>query len=288
MSDSEFTRIYRNIFPLIKRHLDMLLQRHWDKKITSSKNILNKSGRKFYSQSDEDGILIEILNRIQIKNGNFLEIGVCGMTYNNGTENNTIILLMMGWKGIWIDGVDIDIKLNANSKLNFIKKFINKDNCSSTLENVLEKSKLNKSDFNVISIDIDGNDFYITETILKDGFRPECFIVEYNAKLPPPIIYNMPYDENYVWSGGDEPGSSLQFWVNFFKKFDYSLICCNITGTNAFFINNKHKNKFNDVPKDINQIYYPPDYNWAAQIGHKVSLKTIEYFTDPKNDHKNK
>ena len=120
MSDSEFTRIYRNIFPLIKRHLDMLLQRHWDKKITSSKNILNKSGRKFYSQSDEDGILIEILNRIQIKNGNFLEIGVCGMTYNNGTENNTIILLMMGWKGIWIDGVDIDIKLNANSKLNFI------------------------------------------------------------------------------------------------------------------------------------------------------------------------
>ena len=64
MSESEFIRVYRNIFPLIKRHLDMLMLRHWDKKINVSKNILNKSGRKFYSQSDEDGILMEILNRI--------------------------------------------------------------------------------------------------------------------------------------------------------------------------------------------------------------------------------
>ena len=30
-----------------------------------AKNILNKSGKKYYSQNDEDGILLEILNRIK-------------------------------------------------------------------------------------------------------------------------------------------------------------------------------------------------------------------------------
>ena len=278
MSDSEFIKVYRNIFPLIKRHLDMLMLRHWDKKIEKTKNILNKSGRKFYSQSDEDGILMEILNRLQIKKGTFLEVGVCGLNSNNGTENNTIILLMMGWNGVWIDGVDLDLKLSDKGKLKFIKKFLNKENCLETLDNVVEQSKINKKDFNVISVDIDGMDFYITETILKNGFEPDCFIVEYNGKFPPPIIYNMPYKENYVWKGGDEVGSSIQFWVNFFKKFNYQLVCCNITGTNAFFVNNKHSEKFNDIPEDINQIFYPPDYNWFTQTGHQASIETIEYF----------
>jgi len=50
MSGNEFLTIYKNLFPLMKRHLDMLTLRHWDKKISLSKNILNKSGMKFYSQ----------------------------------------------------------------------------------------------------------------------------------------------------------------------------------------------------------------------------------------------
>ena len=278
MSGNEFLTIYRNLFPLMKRHLDMLTLRHWDKKISLSKNILNKSGMKFYSQNDEDGILMEILNRINIKQGNFFEIGVCGGHKNNGTECNTIILLMLGWSGIWIDGVNIDLNLPKESKLNFFKQFLNKDNCIKTFNDALEKSKIIKSEINVVSVDIDGNDFYITESILKEGFQPDCFIVEYNGKFPPPIIYNMPYDENYVWKGGDEQGCSLQFYVNFFDKFGYNLVCCNITGTNAFFVHSKHIDKFKDVPKDIKDIFYPPDYNWFTQIGHSTSAKTIEHF----------
>ena len=94
----------------------------------------------------------------------------------------------------------------------------------------------------------------------------------------------MPYKENYVWKGGDEVGSSIQFWVNFFKKFNYQLVCCNITGTNAFFVNNKHSEKFNDIPEDINQIFYPPDYNWFTQTGHQASKETIEYFINKTSD----
>ena len=283
MSNNEFLAIYKNLYPLLKRHLDMVTIRHWDKKISESINIINKSGMKFYSQNDEDGILLEILNRMKIKNGNFLEIGVCGGLRNNGTECNTIILLMMGWNGVWIDGVNIDVNLPEKSKLNFVQKFLNKDNCVKTFNESLQISKIEKSEVNVVSVDIDGNDFYITEAILKDGFEPDCFIVEYNGKFPPPIIYNMPYEENYVWKGGDEQGCSLQFYVNFFKNFDYSLVCCNITGTNAFFVHKKHLNKFKDIPNNIKDIFYPPDYNWFTQIGHSTSAKTIEYFAKINN-----
>ena len=177
LSDSEFLKRLKEIYPSVLRHLDMLVLRHWSKKISNAKNILNKSGKKFYSQNDEDGILLEILKRIKKNNGSFIEIGVGGFVTNNGTENNTIILLMLGWKGIWIDSQKIDINLNENSRLKFIKEF---------------------------------------------------------------------------------------------------------TGTNAFFINNKHNDRFSDIPTDINDIYYAPDYNWFTQTGHPTSTKTIEYFANKK------
>ena len=272
----KFLKRLKEMYPTVLRLLDMLVLRHWSKKISNAKNILNKSGKKFYSQNDEDGILLEILKRIKKNNGSFIEIGV------GGTENNTIILLMLGWKGIWIDGQKIDVNLNENSRLKFIKEFIDKNNCIKTLERGLQKLNLKNKDINVISIDIDGNDFFIAETLLNNGYKPDCLIVEYNAKFPPPILYNMPYDKNYVWKGHDDQGNSIQHWVNFFEKFGYKLVCCNITGANAFFINNKHNDKFNDIPTDINNIYYAPDYNWFAQTGHPTSTKTIEYFANKK------
>ena len=82
MPDDIITNVFKSMFPELKRHLDMATLRHWSKKITNAKNILNKSGQKYYSQNDEDGILLEILNRINKKKGSFLEFGVAGLSWN--------------------------------------------------------------------------------------------------------------------------------------------------------------------------------------------------------------
>ena len=74
MSDDIITDAFKSMFPELKRHLDMTTLRHWSKKIANAKNILNKSGEKYYSQNDEDGILLEILNRINKKKGFFFRI----------------------------------------------------------------------------------------------------------------------------------------------------------------------------------------------------------------------
>ncbi len=55
-------------------------------------------GFKVYSQSDEDGIIETICDRLRLERGTFVEIG-CG----DGNENNTHYLLLKDWRGVWID-----------------------------------------------------------------------------------------------------------------------------------------------------------------------------------------
>ena len=117
---------------------------------------------------------------------------------------------------------------------------------------------------------------------MDNKFVPDCLIVEYNSKFPPPILYNLEYDENYKWTGYDDQGTSLQYWIDHLEKFNYKLVCCNITGSNAFFVNKKYSEKFEDIPKNINDIFYPADYNWFITSGHAASPKTIEYFANKK------
>ena len=61
-------------------------------------NNLNKNSFTVYSQSDEDGIIDQIFDKISIKNRFFLELRV-----ENGLETNTTFLLSQNWKGIWFE-----------------------------------------------------------------------------------------------------------------------------------------------------------------------------------------
>ena len=60
---------------------------------------LVRHGFKVYSQSDEDGIIQEIFNRIGATNCTFIEFGV-----ETGIECNSVKLLVEGWNGLWIEG----------------------------------------------------------------------------------------------------------------------------------------------------------------------------------------
>ena len=108
------------------------------------------TGKLFgFSQSDEDGITLEILKRLDIQKGSFLEFGV-----GDGTENNTLILLALGWNGMWFGGEDLIFNPTGSKKLNFKKVWITKEN----IYKLYESSSL-KPD--LISIDLDGNDILL-------------------------------------------------------------------------------------------------------------------------------
>jgi hypothetical protein len=86
----------------------------------------------------------------------------------------------------------------------------------------------------LLSINIDGNDYHVWNAI--KSFRPRVVIVECNAKFVSPVIWIMPYDPNYRWNQTDRHGASLQALAQLAESKGYSLVGCNITGTNAFFV----------------------------------------------------
>ncbi len=254
------------------RRLDMLTEHLWAEKRAASENPLVKAGQKYFSQNDEDGITLEILRRIGRGPGVFVEFGA-----GDGLENTTLILLMSGWKGVWIGGEDLRISLPQNStKLKFVRDFITAENCVSLMMHGL--TGLGSSNIDFLSIDLDGNDLYVVEAILKRGTRPSVVIVEYNAKFPPPIRWSIKYDPQHRWANDDYHGASIQSFIDLFSGANYRLVACDLTGCNAFFVDCKFEAAFSDVPTDAATLFYPADYNWFIRRGHASSPKTIERF----------
>jgi len=256
------------------RRLDMLVEQYWAGKREKSANPLLKCGEKFFSQHDEDGILLEICRRVNLKRGVFVEIGV-----GNGLENNSLILLMNGWQGVWLGAEPLAFDAPDTGPLLFQQSWVTRETCCALVNHGL--TALGQGQANMLSVDIDGNDLYVVEAILASGIAPDVVICEYNAKFPPPIRWSIRYDAGHRWDGTDYQGASLQSLIDVLGRFDYRLVACNVTGSNAFFVLNKHASAFEDVPKAAEELFVAADYNWFFGRGHAPSPRTIARFLKP-------
>ena len=254
----------------VVRRLDSALSARWEAKTSNAKNSLLRHGAKYFSQSDEDGILIEVLKRLNIKNGTFVEIGV-----GNGLENNTLILLMLGWRGLWLGGEEIAFSTDASTRLNFHKLWVTPQNVGNAISEGLAKLQLHTNHVDVLSVDVDSFDRDVVEAILAAGMRPSVIVVEYNAKFPPPIRFSVSPGES--WDLTDYMGCSLQSWWDLLVPAGYRLIACNVTGVNAFFVKAEESQRFEEVPTDIDDLFMPCDYA-RISVGHPPSPKTIIKF----------
>jgi hypothetical protein len=238
-------------------------------------NPLLKHGGKVFSQNDEDGITFEILRRLGVARGVFAEFGV-----GNGVENNTLSLAAAGWSGIWIGGADLAFDTNPgrSGKLNFHfqKAWLTKSNIINLYGNGLDR--IGQSRCDLISMDVDGNDYYFVNELLASGAMPKVFIVEYNGRFIPPIKFKIDYDDRHTWAGDDYFGASLASFCELFREHHYFLACCNITGSNAFFVQNEYKSFFEDIPTEIERLYASPKYFLTGLdvSGHPISPRTVE------------
>ena len=236
-------------------------------------NPLTAYGRRVFSQNDEDGILLEILRRLEIAGSAvFLEFGV-----GVGTECNSIILLALGWRGVWVGGEMLSFDLPLESRLRFLHRWITRENAVQLAREGLAALNAEVGDVRVASVDIDGNDGPIVRALLAGGALADVFVVEYNAKFLPGVEFEMPYDEGYVWEGDDYQGVSLQTWIGIFASMRYSLVACNENGTNAFFVKTDLMHHFADVPKNVDQIYRIGHYGRYEQSGHRTSPRTVRH-----------
>jgi hypothetical protein len=193
---------------------------------------LLKSGYRVYSQADEDGILHEIFKRIGEGNRTFLELGV-----GNGLENNTLFLLIQGWSGIWLEGSEKKAAaakknlaaLIAARRLEIHQHFIT----AATIDKKIAGVTANR-EIDLLSIDLDGNDYYILEAIRC--ISPRVIVAEYNSKFPADVPWIIEYNESHRWDATDYFGASLKSLETLLAGKGYSLVGCNLMGTNAFFV----------------------------------------------------
>lgn len=241
-------------------------------KILCDPKRLENYGYKVYSQNDEDGIINEIFNRIGTTNRFFIEFGV-----QDGIECNCHYLLFQGWEGVFIEGSeDYCNKINeyykyliSKSKLKVINAFITRENINdliSTTKAIIIK------DIDLLSIDIDGNDYHIFQSI--DVINPRVVIIEYNVKFFPPVKWVMDYNSEHVWDGTEKHGASLQAIVDLAKIKGYELVATNISGVNAFFVRKDLYNK--DIFPADNSAQNLNNYLKYGWHGHKTYKKFLE------------
>jgi hypothetical protein len=217
-------------------------------------------GHKVYCQVDEDGIIAEICRRIGLLKGTFIELG-CG----DGRENNSHALLLKGWRGVWVDGSDANmafiasqIPMDSNS-LRVQQLFIDADNIQA---NVNSWVTWLGQECDLFSIDLDGNDATILGKVIE-VIKPKIVVAEYNGKFHPPIKVGVKYNPSHFWTQDDYYGSSLQTFVDLLQ--DYKLVCCNLSGVNAFFVRKDFAKKFTSYT--VEELFLPP----RNYLAHKLS-----------------
>ncbi len=268
MDDSDSDRI--PIPTLDDYAMQLEVARAWDAEIAKPRHAdpkrLLRYGFKIYSQNDEDGIIQEIFRRIGVAARTFVEFGVA-----TGSECNTVKLLIEGWRGLWME----PDPLRANSIRRTFELFCQDEKLvvlekSVTAENIdaLLSEHAAGAEIDLISIDIDYNDYWVWKAITT--VRPRVVVIEYNASLRPPLSLTVPYDPQGSWDGSNFYGASLQALVRLGAEKGYRIVGCSLAGVNAFFVRaDLTADKFLE-PATAEEHYEPPrHYFHLLPSGHK-------------------
>jgi len=192
---------------------------------------LDGSDYKVFSQNGEDGIIEAIFNAIGTTNKYYVEFGT-----ESGSEINTRYLReKKGWDGLLLDGS------NENFSINLRKHFIDAEN----IVDLFKKYNV-PNNFDLLSVDIDRNDWYVLKSIIaptSDGyqFRPRVIIVEYNSEWKPPEDKVVIYDPSAMWDKTNYFSASLTAYANLGKYCNYTVVYADKKGVNLFFVANEEK-----------------------------------------------
>ncbi|CAD5935588.1 tetratricopeptide repeat protein [Planktothrix agardhii] len=243
----------------------------WDKSkdslsVNNQQIDLSQYERKVFSQNGEDGVIKKIFEVIKTTNKYYVEFGV-----ENANECNTRNLREnCGWSGLLMDGG------YENKEIGLYQEFITAENI-----NELFKKYNVPQEFDLLSIDIDYNDFYIWKS-LDEIYQPRVVIIEYNASHLPTEDKVVKYDANAVWDETNYFGASIRALYNLGKLKGYSLIYANNQGVNLFFVKSSILSQIEHSFKDTNNIfliYNSPKYGSDISGGHRKDDKNREYIT---------
>ena len=197
---------------------------------------LSETGFRVFSQFEEDGKLLFIFSILGMKYKSFVEIG----SEDGVNSNSANLYFNFGWHGLFIDGNSRSIKRGIKFFAKYPHPWFYKPKfvCSKvTRENVndlIEKAGY-KGEIGLLSIDIDGNDYWVWDAIRV--VDPQVVIIETHNEFGMNNIV-VPYDADYSYPGKHPVyhGASPVAMVKLARKKGYRLVGANDLGFNFIFV----------------------------------------------------
>jgi len=195
---------------------------------------LLKYRKNIFSQNGEDGVIEEILKRLNIKYGKFVEFGAWDGIYLSNTFN---LLKNKNWEGFYIES-DVEkfdklktLKNYFDNKLIIANEKVLQSG-ESSLDNILKKYTNFDKNFELLSIDIDSFDYQVWEGLTN--YEPIIVIIEVNSSVHPP------FEQIHIDS--KTQGTSIISMIKLGKRKGYTLVCH--TG-NCIFVKDNYLNLIN-------------------------------------------
>ena len=226
---------------------------------------------KIFSQFGDDGIIQFLIDKLKIdyEYHNFVEFGV-----EDYSEANTkFLLLNNNWSGLILDSSNENIE-NIKKKnffwkfeLEAIKSFITKENINSIITN----SNINRKKIGILSIDIDGNDYWVWKEI--NVIDPLIVIVEYNSTFGFEKKISIPYKQDFDRSKAHHSnlywGASIEALKFLAKQKGYKFLTTNSAGNNAYFIK---ENIFDKIKLDLKKNTYQSKFRESRDESGKKTF----------------
>jgi hypothetical protein len=181
-----------------------------------------------FSQNGEDGILFELCRRLKVS-PSFVEFGI-----ETGIEGNCVMLAdVFGWSGVFMEGSPSDyeqlaLKYMHHAEVKTRPAVVTPAN----VESLFSEEEV-PHDLGVLSIDIDGNDYWVWSAI--ESWQPTIVIIEFNSLLSFDDRLVQPYCEE-IQAKSSFFGASLGAIENLGKSKGYHLVHADLAGVNAFLV----------------------------------------------------
>jgi len=211
---------------------------------------LRKHEAQVYSQCGEDGVLARIFETIGEGKRFFVEFGAWDGHHLSNTAN---LRLNHGWQGLLMEGSD-----RADGEL-VKREFVSAENIEPLFERYAVPER-----FDLLSIDIDGNDYWVWRAI--ERFTPRVVVMEYNIFFPLEHARTMPYDADHVWDKSPYHGASLAALRKLGHEKGYALVHTDSWAPNAFFVLRS------ELPDDYEELSIEEVTLWAGLDEKKDEL----------------
>lgn len=188
---------------------------------------------RVHSQNGEDGVLAEMLARIGPGTRSFVEFGI-----GPGSEGNCVFLAdWCGWRGLFMESQpEAFARLRRKYALNQAVQTFHTAVTPGTIDALLHKAGV-PYDLDVLSIDVDGADYWIWSALTR--VAPRVVVIEYNATLGGERRL-VQHPDRGPWDGTAAFGASIAALESLGRARGYSLVHTDLTGTNAFFVRNDY------------------------------------------------